>query len=73
MEEQEDKKKPPLNNYLRYSGLGFQIAGSVGLGVLIGYGLDKWLKTSGPYFTLAFSVVFMVAGLYLGLRDFMKK
>ena len=72
MAENKDNKKPEVNNYLRYSGLGFQIAATIALGVFIGYELDKWAKTSGPYFTLAFSITFMIAGLYLGLRNVFK-
>jgi len=72
MAENKDNKKPEVNNYLRYSGLGFQIAATIALGVFIGYELDKWVKTSGPYFTVAFSFVFLVAGLYLGLRNVFK-
>jgi ATP synthase protein I len=62
-----------VNNYLRYSGMGFQIAATIGVGVFIGFELDKWLKTSGPYFTLGFSLVFLILALYIGLKDFGKK
>lgn len=58
----------PVNNYLKYSGIGFQIAGTIGAGVFIGYELDKWQNTSQPYFTLGFALVFVPLGLYLGLR-----
>ena len=63
----------PVNNYLRYSGIGFQIAGTIGAGVFIGYELDKWQHTSQPYFTLGFALVFVPLGLYLGLREFVGK
>jgi F0F1-type ATP synthase assembly protein I len=52
------------NSYLKYSGIGFQLAATIGAGVFIGYKLDKWLKTPSPYFTVAFSLVFLVAALY---------
>jgi len=73
MKEDTEKDKNAFDSYLRYSGIGFQLAGSIALGVLIGYELDKWLKTSGPYFTLGFSLIFMVVGFYLAFRDFFKK
>jgi F0F1-type ATP synthase assembly protein I len=73
MKEEIKKGQKAVNNYLRYSGLGFQIAGTIGVGVFIGYKLDEWQQTSQPYYTLTFSVVFLFLGLYFGLREFMKK
>lgn len=68
----EDKKKP-ANDYLRYSGIGFQLAGSIGLGAFIGYELDKCQKTTHPYYTMGFTILFMIAGFYLMFRELMKK
>ena len=67
----EDKKE--VNGYLKYSGIGFQIMAICGAGFFIGYQLDKWLHTPQPYFTLVFSLVFIVLALYTGLKDFAKK
>jgi F0F1-type ATP synthase assembly protein I len=72
MNEQSPIKKP-TNVYLRYSGLGIQIAITIGLGVFIGIELDKWLKTPKPYFTIVFSFLFLVIGFYLGFKDLLKK
>ena len=72
MKEDFEKEKKDANNYLRYSGLGFQIATTIGVGVFIGYESDKWLKTPKPYFTLFFSFVFVILALYFGLREFVK-
>ena len=40
---QKDKEKPTekLNNYMKYSAIGFQIGGSLAGGALIGYFIDK--------------------------------
>lgn len=72
MKEEFEKGKKGVNNYLKYSGLGFQIAGTVAVGVFIGYELDKWFQTSKPYFTAIVSLVFVFLGLYIGLKDFLK-
>ena len=71
MEEKFEEGKNQTNNYLRYSGIGFQIAATIGVGVFIGYRLDKWLETKQPYFTLGFALVFIPLGLYFGLREIM--
>lgn len=67
------KQKPaPRGNFMKYSAIGFQIMGVFALGVFLGLKTDEWLKTPKPYFTLLFSLVFAFAGLYLGLRDFLR-
>jgi F0F1-type ATP synthase assembly protein I len=71
---EDDKPNKPakkLSAYGRYSAIGFQLAGIIGAGVLIGYELDKWLHTS-PYLTLACSLLFIVAGIYVTFRDLAK-
>ena len=65
--------KKPNNDYLRYSGLGFQLASTIGVGVFIGVELDKWLKTSKPWFTIACSLLFLVVGFYAAFKDLLKK
>lgn len=72
MKQELEEGKRQVNNYLRYSGLGFQIAGTIAAGVFIGYMLDKWAHTTQPYFTAAFGLLFVFLGLYLGLKDFFK-
>ncbi|HWB63061.1 MAG TPA: AtpZ/AtpI family protein [Chitinophagales bacterium] len=67
----DDNGKGP-NLYLKYSGIGFQLAGSVALGVFMGYELDKWLKTKQPYFTMVFALIFLAGGMYLAFRDLVK-
>lgn len=68
-----EEGKKEVNNYLKYSGIGFQIMGVVAVGFLIGYGLDKWLQTSKPYFTAVISVLFVVLALYIAFKDFLRK
>ncbi len=41
--------------------LGFTLVGSTFLGLLVGYNLDRWLKTS-PWFTILFLLGGIVAG-----------
>ena len=72
MDKKTDKPKQGVQSYMRYSGLGFQIAGALAIGAFIGYELDKWLKTGKPYFTMLFSVIFLFVGMYAAFKDLLK-
>jgi hypothetical protein len=56
----EDDKKKPVNNFLRFSGLGLQMMVSIGLGAWLGMKLDQYLQLKFPVFLLTF--VFAIFG-----------
>jgi putative Mn2+ efflux pump MntP len=64
--------QPPSNNVLRYSGVGFQIMATVGVGFFIGYKLDEYLGNKKPYFAAGISVLFVFLALYVALKDLAK-
>jgi F0F1-type ATP synthase assembly protein I len=50
-----DPKKPKLSNkYLKYSGLGFQFFGAIGVSAWAGWELDRYLDLKFPAFLIAF-------------------
>jgi len=60
-----------LINSGRYLALGFQIAGSIVAGLLVGYFLDDYLKTA-PLFTLTLTLGGLVGALRLLLWSLKK-
>ena len=54
---------------MKYTGLAFQLAATIGIGAFIGYKLDEWMSNETPYFTAAFVILFAGAGLYTSLKD----
>lgn len=60
-----DKKKllehKVTKNYMKYSGMAFQIAAYVLVGIFIGKQLDKYFETSRPFFTAFGAILFLVA------------
>jgi F0F1-type ATP synthase assembly protein I len=66
-----DKKqrKKSANTYLKYSGLAFQLAATIGVGAFIGYKLDERMGNDKMYMTALFVIIFAFAGLYLALKD----
>ena len=55
----------------RFLALGFQIAGSIVAGLLVGYFLDDYLKTA-PLFTLLLTIGGFIAALRLLLWSLKK-
>ena len=66
-----DPDKKPVNNALKYTGLGFQMLGTIAICVFLGIKLDDWIHTH-QIFTIILSLVGVVGGIYLAIRDFIK-
>ena len=64
--------KKPVQDYMKYSGLAFQMGAVILIGTLIGKQIDKYVQTPQPYFTAAFAVLSAAAALYIALKDFIK-
>lgn len=60
-----------MNDYLRYSSMGFEIVAYVLIFVGIGYGLDRWLDTK-PWFTMTMSILGCGAAMYQTVKKLMK-
>lgn len=56
----EEEKKKPVNNFLKFSGLGLQMLASIGLGAWLGMKLDRYMELKFPAFLLTF--VFTIFG-----------
>lgn len=52
-----------------YFALGTEVALCVIAGLFLGYGMDRWLRTS-PLFTLVLALGGLAAGIYNLLRSF---
>lgn len=73
-EEPEDKdtltkKKSGLNTYAKYSGIGFQMFGIIGVFTYVGYRVDGYKHMDQPLFTAFFSLVGVFIALYLVIRS----
>ncbi len=66
-----DGNKPPLSPWA-YASEGTQLAATLLVCFYIGYRLDEW-KGASPWFTLAGSILGLVAGLTNFLRRFLNK
>lgn len=61
-----------LNDFARYSGLVFQMAGIILLAVWGGIKLDKLAGFEKPVFTIILSLIGVFAAIYTAVKDFIK-
>ena len=62
-----------LNDYARYSGIAFQMIGIILLTTFGGIKLDKITGWKTPVFTIVLSLLGVFAGIYIAIKDFLKK
>ncbi|MDO1448592.1 AtpZ/AtpI family protein [Rhodocytophaga aerolata] len=72
MDEPKNKKKQ-LNNYVKYSGLGFQMMATLGIAVWGGIKLDEWLELKFPAFTVALPCIALIGSLIIFIRSLPKE
>lgn len=76
IEEDQNKKKQQLNQlntYVKYSGLGFQMIGIIGLFTFVGYKIDESLNSKTPLITGLLSLVGVIISLYIVFKSLNKK
>lgn len=68
----DDKNRPQVSGYARYTGMAFQMGAIIAIGILLGQFLDKRFGVDPPYFTILGSVIFTGAAIYIAIKDFLK-
>ena len=63
-----DNNSDRLRSVARYSGIGAQMAATIGLSTWAGYWLDKHFQTNTPWFTLGLMLLGLFAALYNVIR-----
>jgi|TARA_Y100000385_G_scaffold75221_1_gene76038 ATP synthase protein I len=66
------KKKERLNNYARFSGVGFQMLATIGVGVWGGIKLDNIYPNNYQVFTVICSLISIGVALYLVIKQVTK-
>jgi F0F1-type ATP synthase assembly protein I len=78
-QDQQDKKdrnklaNKGLQNFGKYSGIAFQMIGIILLTTFGGIKLDKITGWKTPVFTIVLSLLGVFAGIYIAIKDFLKK
>lgn len=68
-----NRSKQSLNALGRYSGMAFQIAAAIILGVLAGRWLDGKFPMKTPIFTPMLTILGVFVGVFLVIKDVLRK
>lgn len=60
-------------SFVQFSGIAFQMLGTIGLGVWAGLKIDEWQDNRRPIWTIILSLTAIGASLYLFIRQLTRK
>ncbi len=60
-------------SFVQFSGIAFQMLGTIGLGVWGGMKIDEWQNNRTPVWTIILSLTAIGASLYLFIRQLTRK
>ncbi len=69
---QRPQNQKQINEYVKYSGLAFQMAALILLGYWLGSKIDKWLELSIPVFTIILILLFLSVSFYSLIKSLPK-
>jgi ATP synthase protein I len=65
--------KKQLNNYLKYSGLAFQMIGAILVTAWLGSFIDKKVGNEKPLWTLTLMLLGVITSMYLLIKSVIKE
>jgi ATP synthase protein I len=69
---QQPRNQNQINEYVKYSGVAFQMAALILLGYWVGGKIDAWLDLRIPIFTIILIVSFIVLSIYSLIKSLPK-
>ena len=69
---QQRRSQSPINDYVKYSGLSFQMVALILLGFWLGRKIDSWFELSIPVFTIVLILVFLSLSFYSLIKSLPK-
>ena len=73
MTEPPERDRRQVNQYLKYSGMAFQLFLLLAAGAWLGQWLDKKMATPQPYFTIILILLFTFGFFYRLVKDLSRK
>lgn len=72
-DQEESSARKKSRDYMKYSGMAFQMGITILIGTWAGKKLDEHYQSPKPYFTMVLALLSTFAALYLVLKDFIKR
>ncbi len=74
MNQQNNKNyKNKIDDFIRYSSLGFEMMAIIGVFTFGGYKIDQWMKNEFKGFTLGLMILSVVIAIVYATRNLLKK
>ncbi len=73
LQKQNKSDKNKFDNFIRYSGLGFEMMAIIGLFTFLGFKIDQWMENQFKGFTLSLMVFAVIVAIIHGTRNLLKK
>jgi len=70
--ENKKEQQPGTKAYLKYAGMGVQMAAIIGLTCWLGVYLDKRFRMQTPWWTVGLSIFGVAGALYMVLKEVIK-
>ncbi|MBC7567205.1 MAG: AtpZ/AtpI family protein [Pedobacter sp.] len=68
-----DDNNKNVNNFARYSSIGFQMLATIGVFAFIGFKLDEYNQTKAPIFSAIFGLIGVIISLYQVVKQLNRK
>lgn len=62
-----------MNDYLKYTGLGFQMLAIIGIFTWVGIKLDERTASESSIYTAILALLGVIIGIYIVLKDFIHR
>lgn len=73
MKQKRKNQKSAFDNFIRYSGLGFEMMGIIAIFTFAGYKIDQWMENDFKGFTLGLMIFSVIAAIIHGTKNLLKK
>ena len=70
---EKESRQENVKPYLKYSGMAFQMIGTLLVAAFVGVKLDAYFATENPWFTIAFLLVGVIGSMVLTIISINKK